>query len=561
MIRTSFGAGALWHWAQKMPACRIFAVSVILLFAWSVSGHAALAVTPESPEVKKVVAKAIPYLETAIQGHYQNHPGARALVAMCMLKHYGKEGKNHAKVKDAVDYIRECLAKNSMTKEQLIYNVGICQIFLLDLDSDDTLGVQGEYRTEMENLLKLLLAAQKPNGGFGYPYAMTGDTSMTQYAALCMWASQIAGIPVESKHFDELLNWLLRTQDPSGGYGYQGVDPGSFSLVAQQDVKPSLSAAGLASVCICAESLKLFRTEEVDRTGPSQLTRVVKAVEKPATSIEPPRVTETLRRGHGWFSANYTPDYKMSPPMNTAYYMYAFERYKAFLSLVMPKEKDDGKWYDDGFNYLSKEQAPNGSWDIGHSEHAVVDTAFCVLFLMRSTQKIILRAKTFGGGLLVGGRGLPENATDLELQAGSLRAKPLKGPFSELMQKLDPNDPKFEEAARAMEEQSLVEEGDQLTDVQKRLRVLAGGKSPEARATALKLLGRTRNLDNVPLLIEALRDNDGQVFLAASDALRFVSRKFKPAGQFSGDDPQKEAIAYWKAWYRGIRPEARFEDE
>lgn len=187
-----------------------------------------------------------------------------------------------------------------------------------------------------------------------------------------------------------------------------------------------------------------------------------------------------------------------------------------------------------------------------------------MLFLYRSTQKIIQHAKTFGGGLLVGGRGLPENASDLQLTAGGLRAKPLKGPAMDLLAKMnDANDPKFEEAMRGLEETSLVDEGDRLTEVQKRLRQMAAGKSPEARAAALKLLGRLRDLDNVPLLIESLHDDDPQIFLAAIDALRFMSRKFSPAGQFAGEniDPRKESIKYWKAWYRDIRPDARFEDD
>ncbi|HQU43855.1 MAG TPA: HEAT repeat domain-containing protein, partial [Pirellulales bacterium] len=425
----------------------------------------------------------------------------------------------------------------------------------------------GEYHAEMEALLNLLLAAQKPHGGFGYPSKSTGDTSMTQYGALGMWACQIAGIPVPVDNWERLSNWLLRTQDPSGGYGYQGTDPGGFNLAQQDAVRQSMTAAALGSLAICAESLRLFAAVETASSGPPQLRKVVKQEEMRTKNVDTRLVTEALRRGQGWLAAHYTPDFKvdLDPTGNlwTAYYMYALERCKSFVALLPPRDKDDNKWYDDGYAHLAKTQAANGSWESTGYEMTAPNTAFALLFLFRSTQKIIQRAKAYGGGLLVGGRGLPGNASDLELGPGGLRAKPLKGPATDLLQKLaDPNDPKFEEAVRGMEAQSLVEEGDRLTEVQKRLRQMAAGKSPAARAAALKLLGRTRNLDNVPLLIEALHDDDPLVIVAATEALQFMARRFRPAGEFGVDaGARKQAVQYWKAWYRETRPEAQFDDD
>lgn len=526
----------------------------------------ALAVTPESPEVKQLISKGIKFLESGSSGSWETHPGMKSLVGMCVLKHYGEQGKKHPKIAEAVETIRSSLQNNRVRGEEEIYDIGLTLIFLLDLVT----GEVGDYTPEMQELLNILLAAQKPHGGFGYPSKSTGDTSMTQYGALGMWACQSAGLTVPIENWERLANWLLRTQDPSGGYGYQGNDPGSFSLVQQQAVRQSMTAAALGSVAICAESLQLFAPEE-PQTGPAKLKKVIKPEEARTKNVDPRLISETLRRGQGWLSSHYTPDFKvdLDPTGNlwTAYYMYAFERYKSFIALLPPAPKDDGKWYGDGYAHLLKTQKPDGSWEATGFSMTAPNTAFAVLFLLRSTQRSIQKTKTYGGGLLRGGRGLPENAADLELGANGLRAKPLKGPAMELLQKLaDPNDPKFEEAVRGMEEQSLVEEGDRMTEMQKRLRTMAAGKSPEARAAALRLLGRTRDLDNVPLLIEALRDDDPLIFLAATDALRFISRKFSPAGQFSVKpkddiDPRELAVKYWKTWYRGVRPNAVFEDE
>ena len=49
--------------------------------------------------------------------------------------------------------------------------------------------------------------------------------------------------------------WLIRTQDPSGGFGYQGKIGEGNKLVKQSEVRQSLSAAGLGSVYACSDML------------------------------------------------------------------------------------------------------------------------------------------------------------------------------------------------------------------------------------------------------------------------------------------------------------------
>ncbi|OYV85513.1 MAG: hypothetical protein B7Z73_13435, partial [Planctomycetia bacterium 21-64-5] len=61
----------------------------------------ARALTPESPEVKKVIAKGVKFLESANCGTWETHPGMKSLIGMCMLKQYGEQGKKHAKVAEA----------------------------------------------------------------------------------------------------------------------------------------------------------------------------------------------------------------------------------------------------------------------------------------------------------------------------------------------------------------------------------------------------------------------------------------------------------------------------
>lgn len=524
----------------------------------------AWALTPDSPEVKEVIGKAVRYLEGEGAGSHGNYPGAKALIAMCILKHYKDTGRgdaahDHPKVVEAVQSIQEALQKG-LTPQQLVYNTGICLLFLLELDHK-------RYHSEMVQLLALQRTCQRDTGGFDYGGTggvFHGDISVSQYGVLGMWACRMAEIPVPMEDWERVTNWLLRVQDPGGGYGYKATDPGNTTRVSQPEVRQSLSAAGLGSLCICAATILAPPEEKPKETGPPQLTRVQKLIppsQERSTTISMAPVNEALALGKGYFSTHYKPDYAMDNASWIHYYMYAMERYKSFLAELQPKEKEDNKWYDDGYAMLAKSQTPSGGFrTLGDP---VLDTCFGVLFLMRSTEKIIQHAKTFGGGILTGGKGLPENAADLLIAPGGIRTKPLKGTTAELLGKLALDDPQMDAVLAGLEGKSLVEEGDRLNDVQKRLHALmAKAKTPQAKAAALELIGRTRNLDEAPLLIEALKDPDPAVLLAAVEALRFLARKFGNAGYYGADENgRKQAIQRWKAWYRDIRPNAVFADD
>ena len=70
--------------------------------AFRATASAAL-LTPDSPEVKRAVAKGIKFLETSALN--EGRPGALSLAAMSMLKNGGKP--DHPRVVGAVDAIRK----------------------------------------------------------------------------------------------------------------------------------------------------------------------------------------------------------------------------------------------------------------------------------------------------------------------------------------------------------------------------------------------------------------------------------------------------------------------
>ena len=94
------------------------------------------------------------------------------------------------------------------------------------------------------------------------------------------------------------------------------------------------------------------------------------------------------------------------------------------------------------------------------------------------------------------------------------------------------------------------------------LRRLVSAKSPQVRLAIVKgLLGKTRNLDHVEVLIYAMTDPVPEVVQAAHAALLRIRRNPNAVAlpeKFTEAD-RRAAIEKWKQWYRSIRPEAKFD--
>ena len=525
--------------------------------AWARSANG---YTPESPEVKQTVAKALRFLESSKANDQQL--GAKALIGLVFVKCGAPP--DHPRIVEAVRAIRAVLRDRDPKKVRLddkqIYHSGLMVMFLLAHDRD-------AHRADIECVLKYLQLVQKDHGGWGYPSLKTGDTSMTQYGVLSAWEATQGGFRVPEETIRKMSSWLLRTQDPTGGFAYQGTLSPSFVPVQQDTVTLSMSAAGLGSLYICADLLGLIVPPgaRVDEDLPPALHEVKdEALTKTtplAGPIDPKLFREAEARGMGWMGQNY----KIDPGQYAYYYLYALERCMSFRELWQAKAEkkaaDGPFWYNDGVDFLRKTQAENGSWH--QTCGPAPDTAFGVLFLIRSTQKSIRKARNFGDGTLVGGRGLPKETDRARIQDGKVVVRPLVSAADELLAVLEGSEaPDF---SRAVDLVAALPPDEAETVVKKhaeKLRSLAGNESPEARMAAVRALSKAGGLDNVPTLIYALTDPDFEIVVAARDGLRRISRN--PTGFGLPGRPDKSqlrvAIAQWKAWYLAVRPDAEFDD-
>jgi hypothetical protein len=467
-----------------------------------------------------------------------------------------KAGKpDHPRVKEA---LAECRTQmmTPMPDYLDMYSNGLAIILMCEVSPKI-------YAREIDWYLAKLKQRQKDHGGWGYEAAVTGDTSQTQYAALSYWEAHRRGFKLEGDSVEKLADWLMRTQSAEGCWGYQGQLSNDSQPALQFDTNCSMLAAGLGSTYICADLLGAKASDATQAIGPAApaVPAALRPVEqKSAAAASPkfrpqrtsiPRLIDTINHAHDWMKKNFEIDIGSK----AFYYLYGLERYKSFQEAFEGIVDEDPEWYNAGYRFLAKVQRPDGSWSGYCGDEC--DTAFSVLFLLRSTQMSI-RAR-LGEGMLLAGRGLPTNLARAKLRNGQVIVEQVHTKVDELLSMLDDQDEAALDELARDPSQLVVEQVDEKSA--RRLQQLVRGGEPQVRLLAVRALGRTGDLDYVPTLLYALTDPDERVVLQARDGLRFISRNFDgygPPDQFT-DDQRYQALDQWKKWYLALRPTAVLE--
>jgi hypothetical protein len=381
---------------------------------------------------------------------------------------------------------------------------------------------------------------------------------MTQNALLAYWEAEKAGFTVPYGVIDRALVWLLKTRDPSGAFGYQGNESEDFTPVRQAGIRPSMAGAGLGSLYICADLLRIGKPRErKDKDLTPGMRKVEPKRAQPKSRVAPQLVEQALAQGKAWMDQNFVVDQRQYQLYN----LYTVERYQTFREKAEGQEQENPEWYDEGVRYLLENQAEDGSWKDGCGQTPA--TAFGILFLIRSTRISVEQKETLGDGTLVGGRGLPKSTAGLALVDGNLVAKPKLASLDAALDAIGKGtSPDPAEALEALTKLPSDEAEDLAAKHAQTLRELMRAAKPEVRLAAVQSLGKRRDLDNVPALLYALTDPDPVVIRAARDSLRRISRKFDGFGMPDEPDEveKRAAINKWRDWYLAIRPDAELED-
>lgn len=459
------------------------------------------------------------------------------------------------------------------------YEAGVDAMLLEAVDRE-------AYLPQLEMIAKYLVARQRPHGAWYYPTEVTsqdfGDTSITQYAILGLWAAARAGADVPTETWERAAKWLLLTQRREGGFGYHPSPPLNGATGA--DVLGTMTVAGTGSLLVVRHVL--FRDAAFDdEVRPSVATRRFGILErvpdekdkdkprpkmKTAPTMSVAAFDKALKEGVRWTGDHFADGGALATYGN--YYYYGIERIAALLDVEKIGTHD---WYQEGSDDLLRKQAKDGSWNDSCGQ--VPATALTLLFLTKATAGTITRppkkAPLVGGGLLVGGRGLPDNLDAVKVQDGAVGTRKLHGPVDGLLAELEKSSgAKVEAAQEAVVEAVQLENPEQLISQVDRLKRLATDKRTEVRRTAMWALGRTGAVSVAPILIQGLADPEESVMREASAALCILSRR--PDGCGVSPDPtegisdsasnderlahfaqwQKESNRRWTAWYLKVRP-------
>ena len=261
------------------------------------------------------------------------------------------------------------------------------------------------------------------------------------------------------------------------------------------------------------------------------------------------------KSGLGWWGGHF----KVDVPDFPFYYLYALERFRSFHELATGQHPREPGWYTDGFQYLKRKQKDDGSLEKGCGPAA--DTAFAVLFLMRSTKKSIEKTQGYDAGMLAGGQGLPAKLTDIQLRDGRIVNKPVTASLPALLEIIGhPEHPDFtglKEDPRNIVAALEQEQGPAREEHLSAIRKLAEHVPAPSRLAAVRALAKLRDMTNAPALIAALSDREWPVVCEADQGLRVLSRRvaLKTVTELPDETARETTIAEWKRWYGAVNPE------
>lgn len=450
---------------------------------------------------------------------------------------------------------------------------------------------------EIDAITQYLLARQNEAGVWYYPNHPTniGDTSISQYGILGLWASARMGRDIPRDVWDRAGRWLLSTQRSDGGFVYhphEGMSP-TFSM----------TAAGTGSLMIIRLMLHgqsrpaeapLEKVEEKrpeDAAAPPVAVSVAipgrkrYGILEPVAPVEEPKkaaggarsgvprlsaseLDSAIRKGISLLDQTIV-EGRYAPGTWTCYSMYSIERIGALHGSAKLVDVD---WYDRGAEILFAAQRGNGEWS--DSNGPTSSTSFALLFLTKATGSVFKPLpRILGGGLLVGGRGLPADLINARLNGADVGSKKPRSPIDELLANLEKTvDVELPTLQTELVEAVQLDQAPGLVGQVPRLRKLAVDPRPEVRRTAVWALARSQDISAAPLLIRSLADPDVAVVREASFGLCILSRRPEGMGlaiepleglpEDATEEQQSDHLRTWRAaamkkwndWYLKVRP-------
>lgn len=530
---------------RPVPRPGTTAVVVASLLAGLFSGDAR-ASDPKSPEVKAAIAKGVAYLGKSLKNG--SGDGSHVLGALAMVK--GGADKSHPAVVSALAAIDRRTKGGNYTpipmETHALYVAGL-ELMLLEVAGDPATNPQ-----KMQPILNYILAQRQPYGAWYYPDRAAirpdryfGDTSITQYSLLGLWTAERAGLDLDKRVWNEAAQWHMTTRRAGGQFAYQPKRDRTGEVI-----RDTMTAAGACNVLLCARYLhgaealdanlaeaaaKAEAAAQAAQDAKNARLRKYAVLDRPVDSVDAAE-QERQRQALGGAAVSLTKLTETAEDsidtlgevmqfqrgQHRLYYLYTLERLGALSGRSIFGERD---WYEEGSDHLLDTQQAAGAWTGEISPE--VSTSFAVMFLSLSTAKALGKElRRYGGGLLKGGRGLPDDFTKARFEGDEIKYDRPTGDLADLLTQLENTGGADVPAAReAVLETVRVGDREALIAQTARLRRLVDDPRPEVRSVVAWALARGGGPEDVADIFDMLaEDPDAGVVREAHNALAVLSR-------------------------------------
>lgn len=519
--------------SRTPPTTAIFAVLVGTAWWCLVGGQ--VASTAEKAKIQAAISKAqASLLKQKLTGAH----GAMASFA------YIKSGgdKNQPPIQAVIAEVLQKFAGGYQPSKEFHIYEAAADIMLLEA-IDEKL-----YRPQIETAANYIKDMQLENGAWYYPDRMEPgccDTSITQYAILGLWAAVRVGIEVPTDTLEKAALWHIAKQRDDGGFAYHPFPKREDGGREEKSGLSTMTAAGSSSLLIIrrilfgdvAVDLEVRPEGSKKRFGVLERFTEERVMPKREAGIRVTAIDDSLKKSLRWMTAHLGQK-SARHEMFFTYDFYCIERVAALLDV---EDLGGHDWYDEGSDELVLRQLSDGTW---HDDcRNPGSTALALMFLSKATQTIIRpkpKVNLVGGGVQIGGRGLPDNLDAVQMKNGDISARKLVGPVDSLLIELErSSEAKVEDIQAKVVDSIQLDKANELIGQVERLRKLASDSRPEVRRTAIWALGRSGKISAAPSLIRGLEEQDISIAREANLALCILSRR--PEGIGKAIDPTDDS--------------------
>lgn len=163
--------------------------------------------------------------------HYGKHVGITGLAGLAFMSNGDTPGRGPygAAVSGCCDFILANASESGLlaaeTSHGPMYGHGFATLFLAEVYG---MSGRGDLRETLRKAVRLIVTTQNEEGGWRYqPVRDDADISVTVCQIMALRAARNAGIHVEKTVIDDAVEYVLKSQNPDGGFKYMLTSGGS----------------------------------------------------------------------------------------------------------------------------------------------------------------------------------------------------------------------------------------------------------------------------------------------------------------------------------------------